>query len=78
MKLKINIEGNLEIERNGKFKEVMCPETGFEIPCGDHCALFKSYKDYYDGEDGIVIALCRQTFGEKIENFIDERPRKKD
>ena len=39
MKLKIDKEGNLSIERAGKMKEAWCHDHGI-IRCGDWCPLF--------------------------------------
>lgn len=46
MKGKIDILGNLQIERKVKYKEQACPFQPFitkdesDIPCGDWCPLF--------------------------------------
>jgi hypothetical protein len=76
MKIKINKEGNLEIDRKGQWKQQNCPfaeagEAYCADPCGGWCPLF---------EEPVItgycfqLALCRKTYKGLIENFTDERP----
>ncbi len=74
MKVKINKEGILEIERNGEFKSQFCPfimtSIGDMVNCGDWCPLF--------GEPEllghtITLEICRTKFVLNDNDFKDER-----
>lgn len=70
MKFKINIAGNLEIERvKGSFKQQICPyRSGYN--CGDHCPLLSMIKH----ADTVTIFLCNNiTATMDTKDFIDER-----
>ena len=61
MKLKIDKDGNLHIERAGRWKKQTCPHAGL---CGDHCPLFGE-----PDQDGIEICGPTNLTGE----IVDER-----
>ncbi len=67
MKIKINDDGYLEIERAGKFKEQYCPSGG---KCGDGCALFEELEKE---DDCIILRLCKKVYLIKQKDFTDER-----
>ncbi|MFA5583941.1 MAG: hypothetical protein WDA09_06975 [Bacteriovoracaceae bacterium] len=58
MKIQLNSQGNLFIERAGEFKMQICPfaSTEDDIPCGDHCPLFAI------DEDRKALHLCQKTY----------------
>jgi hypothetical protein len=75
MKVKINFNGGLEIERKGQWKEQFCPfgETSEQFgpdACGDWCPLFDAVVTDYVYQ----IALCRKTYRGDAADFTDERP----
>ena len=72
MKIKINNNGSLMIERAGKFKVVYCP-FDYNSECGDWCSLF-SEPYHYANEKRVCINLCNNNNKTcKVEDFIDER-----
>jgi len=81
MKIRINIKGELEIERVGAFKKPMCPFNPMEY-CGDWCALFGEPEESpaffeSDGTSGtgelVELELCHKTIVVNKEDFEDLR-----
>ena len=66
---KINIDGNLEIERAGKMKVQYCPhepDSKANVACGDWCPLFATTRiDTRGFNDTIcnkqLLAICENT-----------------
>jgi len=79
-KMKINKEGNLEINRAGNFKKVCCPydnvvDGGWY--CGDWCALFREPQlNDYDSHIDVEIELCRVSYICEQCEFEDQRNEK--
>ena len=76
MKIKIDENGLLSLERAGKMKPQRCPYKAnystLEITCGDWCPAFG--EPY--GTETIFLCLCREVGDElqcKQEDFTDER-----
>jgi len=73
MRIKINKNGILEIERKGKWAEQLCPfsDPGKADCCGHWCPLFEEpvITDYC-----YQFNLCRKTYKGLVEDFTDERP----
>lgn len=76
MKIKIDKDGHLLIDRAGKMKLMACPFSydkdlrAADSPCGDWCPLFHEFE--IDGKP--AIELCRAYFPEgEIEELVDER-----
>ena len=83
MKIKIDKEGYLFLERGGKMKEQQCPYHGCGRGCGDWCPLFDRDLKHDDIKDfdGIldmvgkkIFPLCNGTILVcRPEDFTDER-----
>ena len=83
MKIRLDRNGNLTIERNGSFHEQICPfqkaPDGSQQECGDHCPLFGEpvmgkvhafvYKLPFKDPDFLSICQDLTLYGE----VIDER-----
>lgn len=71
MKIKISIQGHLQLERRGIFKPAYCPyNTTFR--CSDNCALFG--EPWYNEVHRLMyLNICRKDFALKKEDFTDER-----
>lgn len=75
MKIKIDKNGYLCLERAGKMKQVWCPEDHYvegwpsQWPCGDWCSLFREEWDSRVAE----VFLCKAHYHCAKEDFIDER-----
>lgn len=69
MKVKIDSNGFLKIQRGTNFKQVVCPLLTDEW-CGDWCALFGEPKLI---NKNILVELCYKTLSVKKEDFEDER-----
>lgn len=75
MKIKIDKNGLLSIERRGKFKSQYCPYSspdshGELINCGDHCPQFSEPDPRIEGETTLYICDNKAIF---FDEFIDER-----
>jgi hypothetical protein len=69
MRVEINENGNLSVERSGKLKIQYCPRTN--TPCGDHCPLF--YEPRYM-QRSVYIRICNERYFEVVDdNFKDLR-----
>jgi hypothetical protein len=87
MKIRINKNGYLEIERIGKWKRVLCPLDSIRADtacstCGDWCALFGEPEESpvffeSDGTSGtgelVELELCHKTIVVNKKNFEDLR-----
>ncbi len=86
MKIKINREGLLWIERKGVMKEQICPYCSSAIwsgtsvvraKCGDWCPLFVEPSFHKADDvvdfDNVEIALCRIIHNVPAADFEDER-----
>jgi hypothetical protein len=77
MKIEIDKNGYLHIERAGRMKKQSCPcrsgKLGEFMECGDWCPLFS--EPFYTDENRIVhIGLCHRTkISCKTADFTDER-----
>lgn len=74
MKIEIDNEGFLCLERGGVLKEQYCPHChGVMDQCGDWCPLFSEpFKNGY--QDQIVIHLCNgKSITQKWEDYTDRR-----
>lgn len=70
MKIKIDKDGNLQIERAGKLKAQYCPHYEGS-PCGDWCPKFR--EPHY-GQGDLRIELCGGNIWRvNPDNFTDER-----
>jgi hypothetical protein len=70
MKIKIDNEGCLWIERAGKMKAQICPYDENWTGCGDWCPLFHELD--IDGKP--ALELCRAYYpADEIEELKDER-----
>ena len=68
-KVKINKDGELLIERKGKYKLQKCPYN--DRNCSDSCPFFIETGRFYKG---IILKFCEgREIDVKEENFIDER-----
>ena len=87
MKIKIDKEGNLLVERAGTMKNVYCPYVVSGHYCCDDCALFGEPVDGINSEwredygyvapcDVVYITLCERTHECPKEDFVDERVKK--
>lgn len=74
MKIKINKDGHLEIERAGEFKKQVCPYNTQQF-CGDQCPLFGTphEQDPSEGSAAIVLAICQKAFVVLAKDFTDGR-----
>lgn len=71
MKFKIDVKGNLFIERAGKYKAQLCPFSSAEfIPCGDWCPLFGELENHLESEPN-SLELCHNVT--LVGTYIDER-----
>jgi hypothetical protein len=70
MKIKIDNEGCLWIERAGKMKAQICPYDENWTGCGDWCPLFDD-SDITDPQEGLGLCLCHNNFPNAT--VIDER-----
>ncbi len=72
MKIKINAQGNLEIERAGKFRKQACPFQWDEF-CGNWCPLFGEPQpiDPHHPKSDKFINLCHNRA--LVGSVIDER-----
>jgi hypothetical protein len=79
MKIEINKQGYLNLERAGQMKSQLCPHNFYStrlddwVHCGDWCPLFS--EPFYTDENRIVhIGLCHRTeIHCKAKDFLDER-----
>ena len=75
MKIKINREGLLWIERKGVMKEQICPYCSSAMvraKCGDWCPLFE--EPFLDkGNKCMVLTICQNHFITPPADFVDER-----
>jgi len=77
MRFKINVNGNLRIERAGQMKVQECPydmaslsaTKGENAECGDWCPLFGE-PEYTNDSKGATLRICHT---ELCGRFIDER-----
>jgi len=79
-KIKINKLGNLEIQRNGRWVEQVCPyNEGF---CGEHCPLFSgpafgdtviTYPDRTETFSSLHLCQPHRSITFLQEEFVDER-----
>jgi hypothetical protein len=75
MKIKIDYEGFLWIQRGTNFSTVHCPIMENKL-CGDWCALFgEPDKDdpIFVEEVFVELELCHKVLKVQPENFADER-----
>lgn len=83
MRIEINKEGHLLLERGGKMKPQHCPMTRtanqYAIAmsdklehCGDWCPLFRE-PYYFENDKVMEVALCRGAHQCKKEDFTDRR-----
>jgi hypothetical protein len=69
MKVRVDKEGILHLQRTDKLRKVYCPHDGNF--CSDACALFDVYFKY----PNVIISLCTKEYVIENEEFTDERPR---
>lgn len=69
MKIKIDRDGYLWLERAGKMKQAWCPTHFRRSPCGDWCAKFREDSDSKVAE----VFLCDTEHYCDIKDFSDER-----
>ena len=75
MKIKIDQDGFLMIQRRTNFRTVHCPIMKNSL-CGDWCALFGEpdrYESPFFNEKYIRLELCHRIFKIENEDFEDER-----
>lgn len=77
MKIKINQQGYLEIERSIVSRKQWCPYSSGNIQCGDHCPLFHEPVGT-KGEGYISLELCQTMYTIPFAEFSDERPKTTD
>ena len=77
MKIKIDNEGYLWIERKGKMKDQFCPYDSDMSHCGDWCPLFLEPSFHKADDivdfDNMEIALCGIIHNVPVADFEDER-----
>lgn len=78
MKIQIDKDGKLLIERAGKMKSQVCPFSFYSahiddwVYCGDWCPLFK--EPWFPDNCYVMINLCQSVSWDcKISDFTDER-----
>ena len=67
MKIQIDQEGNLKIERAGRMKAQLCPfASTYGLKCGDWCPHFDEPEPCEQRQGTSTLDLChrRQLFGE--------------
>jgi hypothetical protein len=69
MKVRVDKEGILHLQRTDKLRKVYCPHDGNF--CSDACALFDVDFKY----PNVIISLCTKEYVIENEEFTDERPR---
>ena len=74
MKIKIDKEGFLWIERKGRMKNQVCPYDSDRSHCGDWCPLFVE-PSFHKADDkaNIEVALCGIIHNVPVADFEDER-----
>lgn len=76
MKIKIDTDGFLHVDRNGFMKRQRCPYS-VDMPCGDWCPLFVEPSFHKADDvvdfDNVEIALCRIIHNVPVADFVDER-----
>ena len=82
MKIRIDKDGLLQLERAGKMASQSCPHQQgtikHAIACGDWCPLFtepQKYRDdaFDDKPMTVSLVLCKNIWEVAIEDFTDER-----
>ena len=79
MKIKLNVFGDLFIERKKTMKPQFCPyqwiiyEEGRPemTPCGEWCPLFNI--EYDEKSNNVMVTLCNSFYEIDKEDLIDER-----
>jgi len=72
MKIEIDKNGSLSIERKGKMKHCGCPNQQADISCGDWCPLFGE-PEPSDDIITVRLTICKKTFSLLRKDFIDKR-----
>lgn len=71
MRIEIDEDGSLRLDRGGKMKNQLCPYTE-ESRCGDWCPLFRE-PYYFENDKVMEVSLCRGAHQCKKEDFTDRR-----